>query len=480
MLGAHDGVFFGHYFFPGVCRQASPQFAYSMDDLMERNRFVNIQSFRGSMKTTRARLRGIKRIAYGLAKNQLYVGKSEGHAADAVGWMMQQVEYNTRFATAFGLVKGKPWTQTECVIINSLLDTRCNIMALGMTGSVRGINKDSWRPDTIIVDDPCDEENTATAEQRQKISDLFFGALKESLAPRSEEPQALMALLQTPLDANDLTAQCEKSPDFVTMRQGVLTSQDLKIAESAWPERWTKQEILLERDAAIARNQLSLWLREKMCVIVAREQCAFSGDWLQYWEVLPPHARFVMAIDPAPIRSDKAVAMGVETDLQAVMVCCYWQGKKWIVEYETARDQDPEALAGAVDRLARKYPILRCGVEGVAYQRTLKWFLEREMKAGRIKHLRVMELKANKDKRSRILQSHTGRASSGCLFVHNSHSEFIEQFIRYPGGGFVDLLDVSAMCDATYAEESQYTFDEDGYTIDESTIPDREWQRGAP
>lgn len=482
-LGAVDSIFFSRYFFPTECRQDTPGFHRELWNLFERNRFSNAQVYRGSAKTTIARMFTAKRIAYGLGHTILYVSKSEAHAILSVEWIKQQVEYNDEFKGIFDLRPGDKWTAGDIEILHGTDRYPIRIMALGSSGSIRGVNVKGFRPDTIVVDDPCDEENTATPEQRQKLNDLFFGGIKESLVPASEDPTACLALLQTPLAAEDLTDVCFKSSEFKSMRVGILDSEDEDTAQSTWPARWSKEEILKEKRSAIERNQLSLWMREKMCQLTARETCEFRGEWLKYYEVLPPQAIYIGAVDPAPVLSDAARIRGSQTDKQAVMVCAYWRGNKYVVEYETARDQDPEAVARAMERMGRKYPIRRWGVEGVAYQRTLKWFLEREMQAGRLKHMRIVELGARggtipRGKHERIVQAHSGRASSGCLFVRKDHHDFIQDFSNFPNIRFKDLLDVSAMCDMTLSPAAEQQGN--SLVYDESDIPELEWKRAAP
>lgn len=484
-LGAANSLFYGHYFFPQTTRQASPDFHGDVWDLFETpsNRYANVEIFRGGAKTTLARLFTSKRIAYGISHTILYIGKSEGHAARSIEWIMQQVEYNLVWAQTFGLRKGRKWTATECEIYHGTDSYPIRIIALGITGSVRGILAGDFRPDLIVVDDPCDEENTATPEQRDKTNEIFFSAIKESLVPASEDPSAMLALLQTPLDAEDLSAVCTKSPEFASLRVGILTDENEETAESSWAERWPKEVILSEKEASIQRNQLSIWMREKMCLIVSKETSSFLEDWLEYWTVLPPRARYVMAIDPTPILSERARMTGQKTDLQAVMIKAYWKMKQYVVEYATNRDEDPDQLVMNMDRLARKYPLLICGVEGIAYQRNLKWFIERQMKRGRLKTLHVMELGANmipgaKSKYDRIVQAHTGVASQGLLHVKPEHTEFISQFATFPNCKYKDLLDVSAMCDATISSRQEGYMDM-GWD-DESDIESLDWVRAAP
>ena len=480
-LGVADSIFYSHFWFPEITRQDSPDFHEEVWNLFETNRFSNAEIFRGGAKTTIARLFMSKHVAYGISHTILFVGPNQNHAAESVIWLMQQVEYNTDWAQAFGLKRGGKWTPTNCEILHGKLAYPIRIMAIGITGAVRGINIGGWRPDLIIVDDPCDEENTATPEQRHKISSLFFGAVKESLAPASEEPLAALILLQTPLDEADLSAEFTKSSEFASRRIGILTDEDDSIAESSWPSRWAKEVVLLEKKAAIERNQLSIWMREKMCLIVARETSSFRSEWLVYYEVLPVTARYVMAIDPAPILSEKARMTGQITDLQAVMVKCYWRGHIYVVEYHTSRDENPDQLVIHLNRMLRKYPILRCGVEGTAYQRTLKWFIEREIQRGNMKAVYIVELPAIGSKHTRIIQAHTGPASNGMFHVKLEHTEFIEQWVKFPNTKLKDLLDVSAMCDATISPAMAGMTSPDAFAeADESDIPSIEWDRACP
>lgn len=476
-LGAVDSIVYSQFFFPGIIHQETPEFHRRIWQIMERNRQWNMEIFRGGAKTTIARVFVSKRIAYGLGHTILFVSKSEEHAAESVMWLKTQVEYNQVWAKTFDLSPGEKWTGTDIEIRHGIEKYPIRVKALGIQGSIRGINVQGRRPDTIVCDDPVDEENSSTPDQRNKISDLFFGALIESLVPASEDPSACVGLLQTPFVEDDLSGLCNKSSDFASLHVPIITDE----GRSAWPSRWTLETILAEKQAATERNKLSLWLREKMCQITSKETSEFLSQWLKYYEILPPGAIYVGAIDPAPILSDKSRALGVKTDLQAIMVCCYWRGLKYIVEYATARDQDPEAVARELDRLSRKYPIRRWGVEGVAYQRTLKWYLEREMQAGRLKHLRILEIPAPKGKHERIVQAHAGRASSGSLYVHRSHTEYIEQFVNFPNVKFRDLLDVSAMCDMTITPRQEGSVIEGEFsTVDEGDIQDLPEWRASP
>ena len=116
-LGAVDHEFFVKYFFPNTARQDVPEFHHRIWDLAESSaRLVNIQVFRGGAKTSLLRVYSAKRLAYGIARTILFVGKSQDHAIKSVRWLKRQIEHNQAFTKTFGLSKGDKWQDVEMEI----------------------------------------------------------------------------------------------------------------------------------------------------------------------------------------------------------------------------------------------------------------------------------------------------------------------------------------------------------------------------
>src|SRR6266404_2360695 len=200
-LCAVDNDLFGRTFFPKAIRQKAPPFHREMDDLLNdpSSRLINMRCFRGSAKTTKLRVFLAKRIAYGISRSILYIGASEGHAARSIQWIRSAIEplrtqdakpIPSFFAGTFGLSPGKKWTDTEIEIVRRLDPHPVWCLGVGITGSIRGINFDDFRPDLIVLDDIVTDENAATFEQREKITDLVLGAVSGSLISEVEEPNA--------------------------------------------------------------------------------------------------------------------------------------------------------------------------------------------------------------------------------------------------------------------------------------------------
>lgn len=438
MLGAGDGSFFGHFFFPKAFRQVSPPFHVEIDQALDNaeDRYVSAMIFRGAAKTTKLRVYIARRIAYGISRTILVIGKSQEHAVKSVEWLMKAVKFNRLYADTFGLSLGDKQSASDIEIVNESLDIRIRIIALGITGSVRGVNIDDYRPDLIIVDDPCDEENTATPEQRKKISDLFFGAIQKSLAPASEMPHAKMVLLQTILNEEDLISLCEKDSQWKSFRYSCFTDT----GESRWPERWTTQELQAEKQAHIDRNQLSLWLREMECKVVSDENSAFLGEWLQYWDVCPDKGIRLLCIDPTPPPRDIDQKPSHRHDDAVIMDILVRGPDVYVVDYYTAKSPDTEEFIEKIFEMALRSRPQKIRIETHMAQRVIADNLERAMVRKRTWY-QVEKVEDRRPKPVRIRQDISSKASHRKLYFHRTQTALIEQYMSYPNVNHDDLLD---------------------------------------
>lgn len=439
-LGAVDSIFYSHFFFPKTVRQGSPEFHRMMwESLDGPSRLVSFMVFRGGAKTTLLRIYTSKRIAYTISRTILYVGKSQDHARRSVEWLMRQVEFNRPWAEAFGIQKGNKWTTEEIEILVGQERVPVRVIALGITGSTRGINVDDYRPDLIIVDDPSDEENTATTEQREKTEDFILGSLKNSLAPRSEAPLAKMAFLQTLLHEEDAISKCDKDPSWESHRISIFRPD----GNSSWPERWSTDELVADKESYIARGKLSLWMREMECQVVASSLASFpaSREQVRFYEVTPPPGAMVIAlsVDPVPPPSDRELQEGLKRkDEETWTAVGLWKdfttGEKriYVLEQQAMKGHSPDWSIRTFLEMKRRWNPDVLKVESVNYQRTLKWLLEKEMQK-RGEWMRVDAHIPEKRKKSyRIVDTIGAALADGVLYFHRSQAPLLEQIYSYP------------------------------------------------
>lgn len=432
LLSARDVPTFGQIWFPKTLRQASPLMHYDMSDVLQNvdNRLVGFKIFRDGAKTTLARVYTAKRIAFCLSRTIMLVNINSTKAQQSLRWLKRQIDFNRPFAAAFGLRRGDKWSDDWITIINSQGET-VNVVAMGITGGLRGLNIDDYRPDFIFCDDISDAENTATEEQRKKAQEALFAQLVRSLAPRSESPLSQLVLAQTPINEFDLISQAEKDSQWKVVSYSCFGPD----GQSCWPARRTTEELLAEKAGYIKRNQLAMWLAEMEVTLVSSESKAFVPSWLRTWQIYPEEGQTVIVCDPASSEEKTA-------DYFAIAVLRFVGPKCYLLDYHLERGLMPDAACDKIFAYHAMYGAREVVVETVAYQRILKWYLEGQIRARRV-FLNVHSYDDKRNKHDRMVQAITMVAPYGNLMVNDKHQEFFEVFTLYgPGyGGKVDLLD---------------------------------------
>lgn len=494
-LGAVDSDLFGRTFFPKAMRQKSPDFDPAIWKAVENpnHRLLNLRVFRGAGKTTKLRIFTAKRIAYNVSKTILYIGASEAHAVRSVQWLRAQIEPRigaggvvqpTQFASTFALRPGRKWQEHEIEIFHGVDNTPIWVLGVGVTGNIRGINFDDYRPDLIIVDDVVTDENALTRPAAEKVADLILNAVANSLASSVEFPNAKLVMLQTPISPYDVSVQAEQSSEWHTESFGCWTkpTEKLQVSQqvSAWEEMFPTPVLRSRKLAAVAERRYSGFAREMECKLVAAESQSF-GKWLRFYDEAPKGCAVVIAVDPVPPPSEKQLRSGMkDKDYEAIAVVGRKNGEYFLLEYAMHRGHEPDWTEAKVFEFIERYKPLRVVVEAVAAQRYLKWFLTKAMERRR-RYVPILE--TPNDQRSkflRIVTSLSGVASNGKFLCSAQHSDFILQFEGY-GPGFKDhddLLEAVSVGVASLANP-YLELDDDEYTSD-NDIPQIPFRRACP
>lgn len=448
-LSAVDSELYCQTFFPKTVRQPFAGFHHdAWNKLDSKARMVNLLFFRGAGKTSHCRLYTSKSIAYSVSRTILYVGKSEGHAVRSTSWLKKNVEENALWRDTFHLSPGSKWQDTEFEILTP--EGPIWVMAAGITGSIRGVNRDDFRPDLIVLDDVLDDENAHTEEQRKKIEQLVYGALLESLAPKSEAPHAKIISLNTPQHKEDYAVKALQDPSWLSAVYGCWTRETadlpMEYQESSWPERWKSEDLRKEKKDAAARNKLSVFIKEKECRLTSPEQAAFRANWLNFYDEFPEPITTIYAIDPVPPPSEAALAKGLHNnDFEAHVVWGLYKDRRYLLDYELRRGHTPTWTIKTFFEMQRKWRPFKTRVESVAYQRTLVWLLKKAMDEAHTWYA-IEEYQDKRKKYNRILTAHNGLAAAGKMYIKKDQVDFLEQFGQYPDISNDDLLDASSMC----------------------------------
>jgi phage terminase large subunit-like protein len=328
------------------------------------------------------------------------------------------------------------------------------VLAAGITGSLRGINFDNYRPDLIVIDDPQTDEMAATLEQRTKVADLILGAVKNSLAPATEEPNAKIAMCITPQHPEDISQLALGDAQWTSRVFPCWTKSTLDLPveqqESAWAEQFPTSVLRADKEAALQRNKLSIFCREMECRLISAETAQFRPQWLNVRASSnsgPRGCFAVLGIDPVPPPSERQMAKGLQgKDWEAQYVWGRHNGEYHLLDFARNRGHEPSWSVSTALGLAHKWRVARIVVDSVAYQRTLKWFLEQEMRRRGI-YFSVVPLDDKMAKFARIVNVLSGLATAGKLWIGPEHTIFAEQFNSYGPTyqGNDDDIDASAI-----------------------------------
>jgi hypothetical protein len=380
----------------------------------------------------------------------MIVGNNSTHAQRSIRWLKKQIKFNHIYYQTFGLREGSKWADDWIEIVNERIGpvhgapTTYTFVALGITGATRGLNIDDYRPDFILCDDICDNENTATAEQRKKTDETFFGDLMKSLAPESESPVAQLALMQTPINEFDLISQAERDPTFKVLKISCFGPD----GQSAWPQRWSTESLKADKEAHITGKRFHLWMREMEVTIVKAEATSFDLDWPQPYTVYPDNARFVISVDPAPF-DPRVKEDDPKKDWQVISAVGFSpvigeprEEDVWVDKQHGAKNEEPDKTINKIFEFCKLYNTREVVIEGVAYQKTLAWFLEKEMEARRF-YLVVHLFQERRSKFDRITQTYLAIGPYGRLHVRSECDQFLTEFGGYGVGytGHDDHLD---------------------------------------
>lgn len=480
-MAAVDSQFYESTFFPKTCRMAPASFHPALWRVLEasRNRLKNIQVTRDGAKTTKLRLFISKRIAYGVSRTILYVGKSDSHATNSLDWVRKQVMTNTRWAQTYGLEPGKTFNSDRATIINKTLDLEINILAAGINGSLRGLNIDDYRPDLIVLDDAIDDDNATTVLGRQKTAERIHGAIKESLAPATEAPLASLVMLNTPIAMEDASMVALTDPEWVSFRFSCWTAEteDGPIDQrmSSWEERYPTETLRAQKRMAMSQGRGHIFSREKECRIVSPETAPLRREWLRHYDIAPPRdqMRIVMAIDPVPKPSDKAIEKGLHRrDFEVHSVWGRCQSGYFLLDWLANRGHEPSWSVTSFWYLALKWrPRMIC-VEAVAYQATLAWILTQSMKE-KGTYFVIKELQGERrSKKMRILDTFQPLGPAGVIHIPRHASDFEDQWCNLETAAHDDHIDAASMAVAELHGEK---INEDlmaEYSVSYDRIPD--------
>lgn len=174
--------------------------------------------------------------------------------------------------------------------------------------------------------------------------------------------------------------------------------------------------------------------------IIPLDMQSFKKEWFHYYETIPKIHHNFCFIDPAISQADTA-------DFTGVVVVAVDSENRWFVRFAKRYKITPTQLISLVFEIQKNFNCMAIGIEEVAFQQAISYFLADEMKRRNI-FLPIKGIKppTDKTKEMRIL-SLVPRFEWNRIFLNKGLSDLELELMMFPRGAHDDLIDSLASCD---------------------------------
>jgi predicted phage terminase large subunit-like protein len=344
------------------------------------------------------------------------------NARKFLGAIERYMDRGSKLAAVFGDFRSDNWNQDEFTV---KMRTK-NLVA--PTVATTGIEKfqTSQHYDLIIADDLVGKGNVETPEAKRKVIEYF-----DTLFDLLEKPNGRMVVIGTPWAMNDLYDYIEEKKGWKVFKRNIYKNG--VDGEPLYPERFTTEDIRILREQKDVYTFSSQYLLNP----ISEEAADFKASWIRYYASqadVPPLSYFLTA--------DPAISLSRTADYTGMIVAGMAADRKiYVVDYVHERVV-PNQLVDHVFRLVDKWKLTRIGIETIAFQLTLKYNLQEEMRR-RNKFFSIEEIgrrdnQMSKEARIRRLQPYF---EQGLVYLRRDMQPIVDELLSFPRGKHDDLID---------------------------------------
>lgn len=436
-------VMWGHTFLPKYFSKETPGFHYELIEKFFTNKNEYTACPRGFGKTTITQLCIAFSCVVGLDEFIALIEKSFNEASEVLEAIRDEFKYNDRILDVYGdLTKISPRLRVQDKIKDTTGDFFINgvrLRAKGFDAPIRGLKSRHTRPTKIVLDDVESDEHIENPDQRLK----YLNNYTKGIIPATDNEMGTIKMFGTILHDDSLLHTLIKS------HKGVIYRAWDNQRRLLWSSNWTVEKLEAKRkDMAIDGKSDTAFYQEYFNEPVSEEDQVFRRQMFRYFndmqlkEVLmkKPHKFYIM-LDPAISKKETA-------DFTAI-VCVLVNSKNemYVVEVKRARMNPIETIKELFAMYERWQPE-KVGIETVAYQKSLVYFIEEEKKRSYspVRSMFIQEIKADVDKERKI-KGLQPRYAIGSVY-HRENDDMTPvlegELLRFPRGATDDVIDALA------------------------------------
>ena len=367
---------------------------------------------RGSLKTTIASTAyPVWRIINNPDIRIIITCETEKLAGKIIDSIRSVIE-DSRFKERYGDLVGRKWRGKELVV-----STRRNKTLKDPTVAVASVETSEigGRADLVICDDLHSEKNVTSREMIDKVINHY-----RLLGPILE-PWGEMDTVMTRWDERDLAGFIMQHVPKENVLFRVADDEQGNIL--MFPEKYTKH-FLAEQRVLLGSYLYNLQYRNTP---TSPEDQVFKGEWLKrcLWNESgwPEMMGYYLAVDPA-ISEEKG------SDFTAIVVAGVDKEDNWHIVEAVNQRIAPTEIINQIFALAKRWKPYKVGIEVVAYQKTLKNWVEREM-SHRREYFMVEELKPGARSKIMRIKALMPRVEYGALRWRPTLDLLTDQFRRF-------------------------------------------------
>lgn len=321
--------------------------------------------------------------------------------------------------------------------------------AAGVGGPITG------NPGMVLIGDDLFKDQTEA--NSQTVRENTWGWFMTVFLSRKQDPSAVL-LVNTRWHRDDVAGRVEKKfnedklsgkalkefdqweflrfPAFATEDEYIDGKLFRKQGEVLCPERFGYDSMVRRKNATAPYEWAALYMQTP----ILKENARFREEWFRYYkpeDIEQKDIVWFVFVDPASSKkagSDNTVVRAVGKERTTGI---------WYLGDEIAGLFDAGQQVDALFKVVKQYPGARAWIEGVAYQRTLEyWVNEKQRKDGFFFNVDLLERKQVQSKEDRI-EGLVPLYKNNLIFHRNSGADkdYEMELLAFPQGKHDDRID---------------------------------------
>jgi len=449
-------LMFGMYYVPTYFTLRTPRFHVKILEESLANRFLAIQSPRGSAKST---ILSFLRVLHGICFKKfrfiVIVQNTQAKSQGTLDGIKKEFLDNPKITSSFGIVMPRSAAHDTVFRHPDGFETRVLCFGQEQMGTIRGERFGAYRPDLIIIDDLEDDELVKNPDRRMNLKFLY----DDALIPAGDYSKLCVFAIGTLLHHDSLIARLVSSDEYKEYRKlffMALYRDENGNEASLWPDKWTVADLKKMRD-----EKPSTFAKEMQGNPTSGYMRRFDKVDFRYWK---HENNGYVCYD----EENKVVARGSFKECRGAIGCdLAWEEKRQsddsvimpgfltpdnmllIDDYICEKGMRPNQLEEILFNMEKRMKeltgdIVPIGFEKAKLEKVARWFLRQACKR-RNYYLNLRNIPWATDKVERIITRLQPRYKMHVVFHKRGMGKLEQQLVQFPEGVHDDLPDAEQM-----------------------------------